>query len=577
MATKISGIKGINISKASVLKDGSKKTNTNDSFRDTSNGTTRDNSNNPSVLDAAMIKMLLGNTELMAKKAEEIEANMKRREREEERREQENTRREIERVKREEERERNKNEYKEKKAYGNFEGYYKNIDNGIVNSLLSSFIGPAGVLLGKGLNAAGLPLEEFAKKGIFKAGRGIRNLFTGRSNINEDSENNNALDVNKREMAAKPINDFKIIVSKKLDQIINLIGGKSTNKQSSKESSFLDSMIPLLVGTAINYGPAKEFGIKYLLKKFHKPFDFIIKQFGKLGSWIYNKIAKKLLIKKATEKGLEKGAVKAAEKAAAKAAEKAIKKASIKTIEESTKKAAIKQLQKTAGKTTLNSAEKKLASTIAKETVKKSLEKSATTKIAAKAASKATTGVILKKLPVISALTGLVFGVGRAIKGDWGGAGLELLSGLASTVPYIGTAGSIGIDAAILARDIARDIEKAKEESIKRSFVDITNDDVKSQEMFSLSRSPKSEGDYTTENTNKYESFQIQNQTLNIQNQILESLEQIELNLNPTTQKELDKSYLDNAQKMFQVAPEYYNSQDGYFDLNFNDKSVLGV
>jgi hypothetical protein len=77
--TKISGIKGINISKSSVLKDGSKKSGANDSFRDTANGTTRDNSknNNQSALDAAMIKMLLGQTELMAKKTAEIEANMK--------------------------------------------------------------------------------------------------------------------------------------------------------------------------------------------------------------------------------------------------------------------------------------------------------------------------------------------------------------------------------------------------------------------------------------------------------------------------------------------------------------------
>ena len=75
--TKISGIKGINISKASVLKDGSKKTGTNDNTRDTANGTTRDNSGNKSALDAAMIKMLLGQTELMAKKATQIEAQMK--------------------------------------------------------------------------------------------------------------------------------------------------------------------------------------------------------------------------------------------------------------------------------------------------------------------------------------------------------------------------------------------------------------------------------------------------------------------------------------------------------------------
>ena len=76
MATKVSGIKGINISRSSVLNDGSKKTSGNDNFRDTSTGTTRDNSGIASALDAASLKLLLGQTELLAKKAQEIEQNM---------------------------------------------------------------------------------------------------------------------------------------------------------------------------------------------------------------------------------------------------------------------------------------------------------------------------------------------------------------------------------------------------------------------------------------------------------------------------------------------------------------------
>ena len=38
--------------------------------------------------------------------------------------------------------------------------------------------------------------------------------------------------------------------------------------------------------------------------------------------------------------------------------------------------------------------------------------------------------------------------------GDFSGAGLELLSGVASTVPGLGTAASVGLDAALMAKDM---------------------------------------------------------------------------------------------------------------------------
>lgn len=61
---------------------------------------------------------------------------------------------------------------------------------------------------------------------------------------------------------------------------------------------------------------------------------------------------------------------------------------------------------------------------------------------------------ILKKIPLLGLGAGLVFGAQRLMGGDWKGAGLEALSGLASTVPGIGTAASLGIDAALMARDV---------------------------------------------------------------------------------------------------------------------------
>ena len=62
--------------------------------------------------------------------------------------------------------------------------------------------------------------------------------------------------------------------------------------------------------------------------------------------------------------------------------------------------------------------------------------------------------VLGKKIPLVGLGLGAVFAAQRAMQGDFVGAGLELASGAASTVPGIGTAGSVGIDAALMARDM---------------------------------------------------------------------------------------------------------------------------
>lgn len=61
---------------------------------------------------------------------------------------------------------------------------------------------------------------------------------------------------------------------------------------------------------------------------------------------------------------------------------------------------------------------------------------------------------LLKKIPGFGLVAGLAFGADRAMSGDFAGAGLEVLSGLAGTVPGIGTAGSVAIDATLAARDM---------------------------------------------------------------------------------------------------------------------------
>ena len=59
----------------------------------------------------------------------------------------------------------------------------------------------------------------------------------------------------------------------------------------------------------------------------------------------------------------------------------------------------------------------------------------------------------LKGVPVLGALVGIGFGVNALMKGDPVAAGLHVASGLASTLPGLGTAASVGLSAAAIARE----------------------------------------------------------------------------------------------------------------------------
>ena len=84
------------------------------------------------------------------------------------------------------------------------------------------------------------------------------------------------------------------------------------------------------------------------------------------------------------------------------------------------------------------------------------LGKIGTKKLLAKGGAK----VASKKIPVLGALAGGVFAIERAMKGDYEGAGLEILSGLSGSLPGIGSAASFGIDAYIIRRDVERELRK---------------------------------------------------------------------------------------------------------------------
>jgi len=73
-----------------------------------------------------------------------------------------------------------------------------------------------------------------------------------------------------------------------------------------------------------------------------------------------------------------------------------------------------------------------------------------------KAGSKSALKFGAKKIPILGLLFAAGFAGSRAMKGDWTGAGLELLSGGASIFAGPGTVASAGIDVSLMARDMQR-------------------------------------------------------------------------------------------------------------------------
>ena len=98
---------------------------------------------------------------------------------------------------------------------------------------------------------------------------------------------------------------------------------------------------------------------------------------------------------------------------------------------------------------------------------------------------------LLKKIPILGALVGLGLAYKRFKDGDLLGAGAELLSGIVSIFPGIGTAASVAIDAGLAARDMGYigDREGAmKERNEKRAAKDKA--DVKLDD-FTIRANPK--------------------------------------------------------------------------------------
>ena len=75
-------------------------------------------------------------------------------------------------------------------------------------------------------------------------------------------------------------------------------------------------------------------------------------------------------------------------------------------------------------------------------------------KAIAKVGAKALGKGLLKKIPFVGLGAGLLFAGQRLMKGDFKGAMLEAASGIAGTIPGVGTAISVGLDATLAAKDM---------------------------------------------------------------------------------------------------------------------------
>ena len=100
----------------------------------------------------------------------------------------------------------------------------------------------------------------------------------------------------------------------------------------------------------------------------------------------------------------------------------------------------------------------------------------ATKKASSKILGKTLLKSAVKKIPIIGAIAGIGFGIGRLMSGDISGAAMEVASGAAGSIPGAGTAASIGIDAALAAKDI-KNAEKEIEGVTEASAAEVVKPD----------------------------------------------------------------------------------------------------
>jgi len=199
---------------------------------------------------------------------------------------------------------------------------------------------------------------------------------------------------------------------------------------------------------------------------------------------------KKFFGEKVTDKVVKEGAEKAAKKGAQTTVKETVKKGAKKNLSRKARKKATKKAMDKAAKETAEAVAKKAATKKAAQLAGKTVATKGTAKLVAKTAS--------NSLPLIGALVSLPFAVSRALKGDFVGAGMEVGAGASGflnlVAPGAGTAVGVGIEAAMMARDLGMigDEKGAKAKHKARKNKKLQNKKLQN----SGKASPKADGSY---------------------------------------------------------------------------------
>jgi len=114
-----------------------------------------------------------------------------------------------------------------------------------------------------------------------------------------------------------------------------------------------------------------------------------------------------------------------------------------------------RQLSKVRPKNLMRKAAQRFATSGIGRKLTSKLGVKAATKVGSKTAAKS----VAKKIPILGAVLGTGFAIQRLMNKEYGAAGLEFASGIASIFPGIGTGVSVGLDVALAAHDINKEMQ----------------------------------------------------------------------------------------------------------------------
>lgn len=449
------------------------------------------------------------------------------------------------------------------------------LKTGAYNSLSAMLGGPLGVLLmnspigGRIKNLGGRAMSYAGKKLFGGMGNMAKSIWHGAGH-NDSNGLTGARALDAKTEAAAPVNNLNKTVKKGFNDVVEAMGGKRGGKYDDKNSKGWLTKLLGLAGALLAGGLSKiglggvvdflKLGIKGMFKQLGKWFVqgawWVAKKAGS-ALWKALKFAlsplKRLGLKLLTVLGLDK-----LWKGVKGVGAKMLKAMGLDKLWKGVTKTLVKMFSKAksilgigggkpifdkstgrwrdpkTGKFTkapkgANKAAGKATSKVAGKAAGKAATKAAG-KAAGKAAAKGAGKSLLKKLPGIGLLAGLAFGAGRLMDGDWKGALGEVTSGAASTIPGVGTAASLAIDAGLAARDIKNEMNAVPDEVGGSQAV------------------AHSTGTYHTDTTQSNSATTSEESTQAALNAIIAALNKMNHNLSPDVQHELDREYLREMQ-----------------------------